>query len=220
MTDQPLYDAAYAARQVRRSRNPLRRLIKGFYLRNLLREVRGRTIDLGFGAGQLLERLPAGSLGLEVNPHLVEHARRAGLNAALYDTTAERPLLDVVAPGVYSTLVLAHVAEHMEDSAAFIRRILQSCAALRIGRVIFVVPGAKGFRFDSTHRTFVNRRYLEAQNLLACEGYEVTVSRYFPGNREWLGRYYTFHEFMFVYDSPISGRGGPPSSGTMTTKGG
>lgn len=203
---QPLYDKAYAERQFRRRRNPLRRLIKGFYLRNMLREVRGRTIDLGFGAGQLLERLPPGSLGLEVNPHLVEQARKEGLNAALYDTTAERPLVDVVSPGTYSTLVLAHVAEHMEDSAAFIHRILQSCAMLAIARIIFVVPGAKGFRFDSTHRTFVTRRYLEEHGLLACEGYEVTVSRYFPGNHEWIGKYYTFHEFMFVYDR-VSGAG-------------
>jgi len=201
MTTEPLYDEAYAARQVRRRNNPLRRLIKGFYLRNLLREVRGRTVDLGFGAGQLLERLPPGSLGLEVNPHLVEHARKAGLNAVLYDTTAERPLVDVVPPDTYQTLVLAHVAEHIEDSAAFIRRILQSCAALGIGRVVFVVPGAKGFRFDSTHRTFVNRRYLEEHGLMTFEEYALTHFRYFPGNVEWIGKYYTFHEFMFVYDN-------------------
>jgi len=200
MTPQPLYDQAYAERQFRRRRNPLRRLIKGFYLRNMLREVRGRTIDLGFGAGQLLERLPSGSLGLEVNPHLVEQARKEGLNAVLYDTTAERPLVGVVPPGTYSTLVLAHVAEHIDDAAAFIRRILQSSATLGIGRIIFVVPGAKGFRFDRTHRTFIDRRYLEEHGLLNCEGYRVTVSRYFPGNHEWIGRFYTFHEFMFVYD--------------------
>lgn len=117
MTRPPLYDEAYAARQFRRRRNPLRRLIKGFYPRNMLREVRGRTIDLGFGAGQLLERLPPGSLGLEVNPHLVEHSRYAGLNAILYDAAAECPLIDVVPPNTYSTLALAHVAEHIDDSA-------------------------------------------------------------------------------------------------------
>lgn len=200
VTAKPAFDRDYAARQLRRRNNPVRRAIKHFYLQNILREVKGRTVDLGFGAGQLLERLPAGSLGLEVNPHLVEHARTAGLNAVLYDATAERPFIDVVPPNTYQTLVLAHVAEHIQDAAAFIRRILQSSATLGLSRVVFVVPGAKGFRFDSTHRTFVNRRYLEEHELLACEGYEVTVSRYFPGNAEWIGKYYTFHEFMFVYD--------------------
>jgi len=200
VTTKPTYGQEYAARQLRRRRNPIRRAIKYFYLQNMLREVRGRTVDLGFGAGQLLERLPEGSLGLEVNPHLVEEARKAGLNAALYDTTAEEPLIGALPANAYSTLVMAHVLEHFPDADAMVRQILRSCRTLGIGRVIFVVPGAKGFRFDSTHRTFVNLRYLETHGLLSCEGYAVTTRRYFPGDQEWIGRYYTFHEFMFVYD--------------------
>ena len=200
VTTKPAFDRDYAARQLRRRRNPLRRAIKRFYLNNMLREVRGRTIDLGFGAGQLLERLPAGSLGLEVNPHLVDDARRAGLNAVLYDSDAEQPLLGIVPPDTYSTLVVAHVLEHFENADDFLRRMLRSCAALGIKRVIFVVPGAKGYGFDSTHRTFVNLRYLTDHKLLSCERYAISKTRYFPGNQEWIGRYYVFHEFMFVYD--------------------
>ena len=132
MTTKPAFDRDYAARQFRRRRNPLRRAIKYFYLRNMLREVRGRTVDLGFGAGQLLERLPAGSIGLEVNPHLVDDARRAGLNAVLYDSNAEQPLIGVIPAGAYSTLVMAHVLEHFEHAAGFLRRLLRSCAALGI----------------------------------------------------------------------------------------
>ena len=190
----------YAARQLRRRRNPLRRAIKHFYLNNMLRETRGATIDLGFGAGQLLERLPPGSIGLEVNPHLVDDARRAGLNAVLYDSSAEQPLIGVVPAGVYSTLVMAHVLEHFENAEVFLRRLLHSCAALGIRRVVLVVPGAKGYEFDSTHRTFVSMRYLTEHDLLSCEGYMLSTHRYFPGNREWIGRYYTFHELMVVYD--------------------
>ncbi len=200
MTTKPAFDRDYAARQLRRRRNPLRRAIKYFYLQNMLREVRGRTVDLGFGAGQLLERLPAGSLGLEVNPHLVDDARRAGLNAVLYDSDAEQPLIGVVPPDTYSTLVMAHVLEHFDNAEAFLRRLLRSCAALDIRRVVLVVPGAKGYQFDSTHRTFVNMRYLTEHDLLSCEGYALSKHRYFPGNQEWIGRYYVFHEFMFVYD--------------------
>ena len=200
VTTKPTFDRDYAARQLRRRANPLRRAIKRFYLQNMLQEVRGRTIDLGFGAGQLLERLPPGSLGLEVNPHLVEDARRAGLNALLYDSDAEEPLVGVVPPDTYSTLVMAHVLEHFDQADGFVRRMLRSCAALGIQRVIFVVPGAKGYQFDSTHRTFVNLQYLKDHDLFACEGYALTKTRYFPGDQEWIGRYFVFHEFMFVYD--------------------
>ena len=66
------FGSAYANEQLRRSRHPLRRLIKKFYLDRVLRELRGPTIDFGCGAGQLLARLPADSVGLEVNPHLVQ----------------------------------------------------------------------------------------------------------------------------------------------------
>jgi SAM-dependent methyltransferase len=200
VTAKPVFDGAYADRQLRRSRNTLRRAIKRFYLNNLLREVRGRAVDLGFGAGQLLRRLPPGSLGLEVNPHLVDAARREGLNAQLYDADAEQPLVGTVPANTYSTLVMAHVLEHFTDADLLVRKILRSCASLGINRVVFVVPGAKGYDFDSTHRTFVNVAYLKERNLLACEGYAVTTRRYFPGNREWIGRHYTFHEFLFVYD--------------------
>ncbi|MEO8407474.1 MAG: hypothetical protein ABI476_03505, partial [Oxalobacteraceae bacterium] len=71
--------------QLRRSRHPLRKSIKFFYLKNILRDVVGKTIDFGCGAGQLLTGLPAGSVGLEVNPHLVDALRKAGLNAQRYD---------------------------------------------------------------------------------------------------------------------------------------
>ena len=200
MTTKPAFDRHYAARQLRRRRNPLRRAIKHFYLQNMLRDTRGPTIDLGFGAGQLLERLPPGSIGLEVNPHLVDDARRAGLNAVLYDSDAAQPLIGVVPPGAYTTLVMAHVLEHFEGAADFLRRLLSSCATLGIERVIVVVPGAKGYGFDSTHRTFVTRRYLADHDLLSAEGFVLTRTRYFPGNQEWIGRYYVFHECMFVFD--------------------
>ena len=57
------FDQAYAAEQIRRRSSPLRRLIKSQYLANLTQRFSGPTIDLGCGAGQLLERLPAGSEG-------------------------------------------------------------------------------------------------------------------------------------------------------------
>ena len=58
----------YALTQIDRQRNPLRKLIKSFYVSRVLKHVNGPAIDLGCGAGQILERLPPGSMGIEVNP--------------------------------------------------------------------------------------------------------------------------------------------------------
>ena len=85
MTDSQEFDVNYAAEQLRRSRHPFRRAIKRFYLDAVLREVAGSTVDLGCGAGQLLRRLPVGSIGLEVNPALVEALKKDGLEVARYD---------------------------------------------------------------------------------------------------------------------------------------
>jgi 2-polyprenyl-3-methyl-5-hydroxy-6-metoxy-1,4-benzoquinol methylase len=117
MTAVSEFDHDYAAEQLRRSRHPVRRLIKRFYLDNVLREVHGPSIDLGCGAGQLLARLPAGSLGVEINPVLVEHLRSKGMNVLGYDARSDGFALTGFRENHYETLVIAHVLEHFEDAA-------------------------------------------------------------------------------------------------------
>jgi hypothetical protein len=194
------YDAAYAARQLSRRRSPLRRLIKGFYLRNLAKDVRGPAIDFGCGAGQLLEQLPSGSVGLEVNNVLVEVLQSQGLNVRLYQPERDQLLFNDMSVGAYQTFVMSHVLEHFEDAADGLNRIICACKRLGIRRVIVVVPGKKGYAFDKTHQSFVNRDYLIRHNLLDCHGYSVTSISYFPFNLEWIGTFLTFHELKIIYD--------------------
>jgi SAM-dependent methyltransferase len=194
------FDRNYAAEQLRRSRHPLRKLVKSLYLNNILNEVSGPTIDFGCGAGQLLTRLPAGSVGLEINPYLVAELRRIGLNVLRYDPDADQFLLRDFPTGHYKTMVIAHVIEHFPDSAQTVRKIWRSCERLGILKIIVIVPGAKGYRADKTHKTFVNQRYLEDQGLLNCEGYAVTKTRYFPINAERFGEVFTYQEFKIVYE--------------------
>lgn len=84
------FGSDYAQEQLRRSRHPLRRIIKHFYINNILQDVEGHSIDFGCGAGQLLARLPAGSLGLEVNSFVVEALRQQGLNLQQYNPDQDR----------------------------------------------------------------------------------------------------------------------------------
>lgn len=194
------YDSAYAERQLSRSRNPFRRLIKGFYIRDVLRDIHGTTIDFGCGAGQLLNRLPPGSIGLEVNPSLVTQLKMQGLNVQRYDPGQDQLCFTELASGRYQTFVMSHVLEHFDDAADGLRKILCACERLHIPRVVIVVPGEKGYAFDDTHRSFVNRDYLTCHNLLECEGYSVTKMRYFPINLEAIGKFFTFHELKVIYD--------------------
>lgn len=199
MTDAS-YDQRYAERQLGRSNNPLRRIIKRFYLNNLLKDVRGLAIDFGCGAGQLLERMPNGSLGLEVNPNLVAALRARHLNAQIYDPDMDQLSLKELPSRHYQTFVMSHVLEHLDNAAEALRSILRSCSRLGIERVIIVLPCEKGYAFDSTHRTFVNRKYIDDNNLREHSGYAVKYMDYFPFNSEVVGKYFVFNEFKVVYE--------------------
>jgi SAM-dependent methyltransferase len=196
------FGVIYATEQLRRSHHPLRKIIKSFYLENILRDIKGKTIDFGCGAGQLLARLPAGSVGLEVNPHLVAALRKCGLNSQRYDDGDDFSFLDFPC-GYYKTLVMAHVLEHFHDADKVLRKILNSCSRIGIERAIIVVPGAKGYSSDQTHQTFVNANYLKEHGLLNCEGYAAMEISYFPVNHESIGKYFPFHELKLIYEKTI-----------------
>jgi SAM-dependent methyltransferase len=194
------FDREYAAEQLRRSHHPLRRFVKGFYLRHILHDVLGPSIDFGCGAGQLLKCLPAGSVGLEVNPHLIDALRSAGLTVHQAQAVIEDFELKSFTSGSFRTLVIAHVLEHLPDPVAALRVLLAACRRLGIERVIVVVPGAKGYASDRTHKTFIDRTYLESRMPPTCEGFVRSSLSYFPGPWEWVGRHFIFHEMKVVFD--------------------
>ncbi|MEI6207922.1 MAG: methionine biosynthesis protein MetW [Desulfuromonadales bacterium] len=196
----PEFTREYAEEQLRRSRNPFRRFIKGFYIRNILKDVTGPCIDFACGAGQLLARLPHGSAGVEINPFLIDELTGMGLDVKRYDPEADRYSLSEFPENHYSTCVMSHVLEHFANAAHIAKTLLKSCRRLGIGRIILVLPGWKGYQSDSTHKSFIDRHYLRDQGVLSCEGYQLTRLRYYPVNRESVGRYVKFHELIVVLD--------------------
>lgn len=197
------FDRQYAAEQLRRSRHPMRRMVKGFYLRIILRDVRGTAIDFGCGAGQLLERLPPGSVGLEVNQHLIEELRSSGLT--VYQARAEMQDFELTgfAADRFRTLVISHVLEHLPDPVTALHTLLAVCLRLGIERVVVVVPGAKGYNSDRTHKTFIDQAYLETHMPQISEGFVLSSVSYFPGPWRWVGRHFTFHEMKVIFDRVI-----------------
>lgn len=193
------FDQRYAAEQLRRSRHPLRRLIKKFYLDQILREVAGPTIDFGCGAGQLLERLPPGSVGLEVNPHLVQALQQRGLDARYYDAYADDFSLSLLAGKQFKSFVISHVLEHFDDTSAVMHKLWRACAQFGVDTIVAVVPGAKGYASDATHKTFVTEQYIRDHGLTHCEGYTLARANYFPINATHVGDWFVFHELKLVY---------------------
>lgn len=194
------YDLAYAQRQIGRAQSGLRNIVKRYYLSNVTQDVVGPSIDFGCGAGQLLERLPPGSLGLEVNPHLVEYLRNKGLNVQLYVPDKDQLTFSGLQAGIFRTFIMSHVLEHFENAEEGLRMILRACGRLGIERMIMVVPAKKGYEFDNTHRTFVNRDYLIDHGLIDCEGYSATSMSKFPFPWKIFDDHFVFNELKIIYD--------------------
>lgn len=189
---------SYLEYQCRRSLP--RQFVRAIYLRHQRRRCVGPTMDFGCGAGDLLSTLPAGSAGLEVNAAAVAHCRARGLNVELYDPVSDGYGLASVRPGAFRTFVCSHVLEHLESPAVVAGQLLAACWRLGIARVIFTVPGRKGFAHDPTHRVLVDKALLEGHGLLSPRGWRVIYLGYFPGNLARLGDVLTHHELSVAYD--------------------
>lgn len=211
MIDSPVpevagFDVNYAREQLRRSKHPLRRFVKGFYLRSILSLVRGPTIDYGCGAGQLLAHLPAGSLGLEVNPHLIDAHAQAGLSVLQWQATEEGFDLPGLQSGRFKSLVISHVLEHLLDPTRALTRLIGACERIGVERLIVVVPGARGYASDVTHRTFVDSRYIADHGWVQIACYRLTRQRFFPLPWEGGGKVFIYNEMQLVFDRSWDGK--------------
>jgi SAM-dependent methyltransferase len=193
------YGADYTSYQADRA--AWRRLLRRPWLRAAEGFVSGPAVDLGCGVGELLERLPAGSMGLEINPASIAHCREKGLDVGYYDGTADDWGLGPVRARLtrFDTLILSHVLEHLDDPVDVLHRLLSAARPLDLRQVLVVVPGRAGFRHDDTHRTFVDRAMLAAAAVSRDTGFALTHTSYFPGNLRRVGDWFTYHELRAVF---------------------
>jgi SAM-dependent methyltransferase len=192
------YGEQYTRYQLRRS--PLRKWVRRWYLRSAVRQLRGPTIDFGCGVGELLERLPPGSVGLEINPASVEHCRSNGLDVLLYDADGDGWSLSVLpVEKTMQSLVVSHVLEHLDQPMRHLSTLLQACGQRGISRVLVIVPGRRGYACDDTHRTFIDLPMLSAPDVVAGSAFRLASSRYFPGNLRRLGELFPHHELQALF---------------------
>ncbi|PPU13343.1 hypothetical protein XacyCFBP2565_14885 [Xanthomonas arboricola pv. corylina] len=196
------FGAAYTEYQVNRSR--FRKLVRRAYLRSAQALLRGPTLDFGCGVGELLERLPKGSRGMEYNQATVRYCRERGLPVDHYDGESDDWSLRLLTGGArFESMVISHVLEHLEQPQEVLRKLAAAARRLGVRRILVVVPGQKGFASDATHRTFVDAEFLSRPELLADAGFRLSRRRYYPGNMRVLGDWLPHHELqvLFVADA-------------------
>ena len=195
------FDQHYADQQIKRSQSGFRRVIKYFYLKNILQYVDGPTIDFGCGAGQLLAKLPPKSLGLELNEYLIKSLRSQGLEVQQYIPEEDRYQLIGIAEDVYKTLVLSHVLEHFKNPEEMLGELLPSLRRLGVNKIIICVPGLIGYQSDSTHKTFIDLKFMQKLSVFSANGFQLKKHAYFPINSAIAGNYFIYNELNLIYES-------------------
>jgi hypothetical protein len=181
-------------------RSPIRKAIRRVYLNDIRKYCIGKTIDFGCGVGELLKILPANSIGFEVNKVVVEFCKKNGLNVNLYVPEEDNYNFQMIQAGQYQTFTMNHVLEHLERSSEVITKIFNSCHRLNIIRIVFTVPGHKGYKSDATHETFINMDYLNKTGICDNKYYQLKLNKYFPVNSESFSKIFTHNELRLVFD--------------------
>lgn len=191
------FDDSYTRYQFNRS--PLRRFVRKAYLQSARSRISGPCLDFGCGVGELLARLPAGSKGVEYNQASVEYCRRKGFEVDWYDGLADDwQLTSLPADWRFESMVISHVLEHLDAPMSVLSKLLVAASRRGVRTVLVIVPGAAGYRIDSTHRTFVDAAMIGEVGA-GMPGWEIALSRYFPGNVRAIGNYFPHHELQVVF---------------------
>jgi len=194
------YDAEYIKRYTSRP----------WYRKKILRKIelfpaiwntRGKTIDVGCGTGDLLEVLPKGSVGLDINPHAVDYCLEQKLDAIVYDAFADDFRLTPLRErgDRFSSMALCHLLEHLPNVADLMPKLFQSAGELGVSRIVITVPGKKGYDRDKTHRTFINPAYIREHQLRNVAGFQLKREGFHPLPFEAAGDRLAENTYVMVY---------------------
>ena len=136
----------------------------------LSRHLRGKTLDVGCGIGDMLAFRP-GTIGVDVNPLNVDYCNSLGLHALTM-----RPDIIPFDSNSFDSILLDNVLEHIDNPKPLmveIQRVLKPHGILVVG-----VPGLKGMASDLDHKKYYSESTLSA--LASEESFSVQCFFYTP----------------------------------------
>jgi SAM-dependent methyltransferase len=129
------------------------RLYRQYYLYpRLLRNLKGRLLDVGCGIGDMLTFRP-NTVGVDVNPYNVNFCKALGCEAYVMSVD-ELPFDN----SSFDSVLLDNVLEHISDPVPLlkeIQRVIRPNGFLLIG-----VPGLRGQNSDSDHKVYYDESTL------------------------------------------------------------
>jgi len=166
--------------------------VQKVYAWNLRRLDPGFMLDVGCGIGRNLRAVHGNGVGVDHNPHSVEHARANGFIAYTADAFlgSEYAVL-----GRFDSILVSHVFEHLSESEA--EGLISSYLPfLRMGgQFISITPQERGYASDHTHQRFVG--FEEVERLFQRASLQLRTRRSFPFPRA-AGSLFTYNEFVLA----------------------
>jgi trans-aconitate methyltransferase len=151
-------------------------------------------VDLGCGTGEFLKYLKIKKrkfTGIDNNPHLVDLCVKMGFDVVMDDVTK---LENVKAP--IDNAVIDNVLEHLEVSQTDSFFAALKTKMNKGGTLVVIVPDKKGYQYDPTHKTFVNKELM----LQMCKKYDLQLANSFlhPFNMGFMGTILYLNMQVFV----------------------
>jgi len=165
-----------------------------FYPKILKQFSDGHIVDLGCGTGEFLRFLKIKNRsfsGIDNNPHLVEKCVKMGFYVAMDDVTTLQNI-----EGPIENAVIDNVLEHLEISQTDLFFKALKTKMSKGGTLVVVVPDKKGYKYDPTHKTFVNRELMQQM----CDKHGLTLHHSFlhPFNSSFVGSVLYLNMQVFV----------------------
>ena len=165
-----------------------------FYPKIMKQFSKGLIVDLGFGTGAFLRYLKKKNrdfFGIDSNPFLVDLNIKNGFKVAEDDVTILSKINFTIENGICD-----NVLEHLDLTQ--INSFFSACKSKfsKNGSLVVIVPDAKGYERDPTHKTFVTKEIIEKM----CAQHGVTLQTNFchPFNSRFVGKHLYLNMQVFV----------------------
>jgi ubiquinone/menaquinone biosynthesis C-methylase UbiE len=159
-----------------------------YFYKSILRELRGKILDVGCGLGEFMNDCRNFS-GVDANPYCVSYCKGKGFNAKV-GKAEKLSFKDGSFDGVFCLCVLEHLRKP-ELAVREIRRVLK-----KNGKAVIIVPTEAGFRHDKTHVTFIDKHMM--RSLLEKNGFKIDKMFFFPFAFKFLREKLYFNELRVV----------------------
>ena len=158
--------------------------LQWFFYPKILRQFSNKAIvDLGCGTGEFLRYLTIKKRefsGIDNNQFLVDTCVKAGFKVLMDDVTKLETVTNT------DNAVIDNVLEHLdlEQNDLFFKAIKSKMN--KGGTLVVIVPDKKGYKYDPTHKTFVNPDLIQQW----CKKNDLTLEKNFrhPFNWSFIGR--------------------------------